>query len=60
VSDSELKDLNAIGVRGERIQFAACGTGFFKREEIDPIARRIEPLGWHVQFHTPGALLAEL
>lgn len=60
VSDSELQDLNAVGVRGVRIQFGARGTGFFKREEIGPIARRIEPLGWHVQFHMPGPLLAEL
>jgi D-galactarolactone isomerase len=60
VSDSELEDLNAAGVRGVRIQFGANGTGFFKRDEIEPIARRIERLGWHVQFHMPGALLAEL
>lgn len=60
VSDSELKDLNAVGVRGVRIQFGSKGTGFFKREEILPIAKRIEPLGWHIQFHMPGALLAEL
>ena len=55
-----LEDLNAVGVRGVRIQFSADGTGFFRREDIDPIARRIAPLGWHVQFHMPGALLAEL
>lgn len=60
VSESELKDLNAVGVRGVRIQFGARGTGFFKRDEIGPIARRIEPYGWHVQFHMPGPLLAEL
>lgn len=60
VSDSELKDLNAVGVRGVRIQFGSGGSGFFKRDEIEPIARRIQPLGWHVQFHMPGALLAEL
>lgn len=60
VSDAELKDLDAVGVRGVRIQFGAHGTGFFKREEIVPIARRIQSLGWHVQFHMPGPLLAEL
>jgi predicted TIM-barrel fold metal-dependent hydrolase len=55
-----LKDLNAVGVRGVRIQFGKNGTGFFKRDEIEPIARRIQPYGWHVQFHMPGALLTEL
>jgi D-galactarolactone isomerase len=58
--DRLLKDLNAVGVRGVRIQFSADGGGFFKREEIEPIVRRIAQLGWHVQFNMPGALLAEL
>lgn len=61
VSDAELKDLDAVGVRGVRIQFSgAAGHGLIKREEIAPIAKRIAPLGWHIQFHMPGALLAEL
>ena len=58
--DALLKDLDAVGVRGVRIQFAPDGSGLFKREEIEPIVRRIAPLGWHVQFHMPGELLAEL
>jgi D-galactarolactone isomerase len=60
VSDTQLKDLHAVGVRGVRVQFRAGGSGFFKRDEIAPIARRIQPYGWHVQFHMPGALLAEM
>jgi D-galactarolactone isomerase len=60
VSDTLLKDLNAAGVCGVRIQFRAGGAGFFKRDEISPIAHRIAPYGWHVQFHMPGPLLAEL
>lgn len=60
VSESTLKDLNAVGVRGVRIQFGRGESGFFKRDEIEPIARRIAPYGWHVQFHMPGPLLAEL
>lgn len=59
-SDATLRDLNAAGVRGVRIQFRADGSGLFKRDEIAPIARRIAPYGWHVQFHMPGKLLAEL
>jgi predicted TIM-barrel fold metal-dependent hydrolase len=60
VSGTQLKDLAAVGVKGVRIQFRSGGGGFFKREDIAPIATRIVPLGWHVQFHMPGALLAEL
>jgi len=58
--DSLLKDLDAVGVKGVRIQFGANGSGFFKRDEIEPIVKRIASLGWHVQFHMPGELLAEL
>lgn len=60
VSDMELKDLDAVGVRGVRIQFGRNFSGFFKREEILPIAKRVATMGWHVQFHMPGPLLAEL
>jgi D-galactarolactone isomerase len=59
-SDGLLRDLDAVGVKGVRIQFPAKGSGFFKRDDIEPIARRIAPFGWHIQFHMPGALLAEL
>jgi D-galactarolactone isomerase len=55
-----LRKLHAAGVRGVRVQFGARGTGFFKREEIPEIAKLIAPLGWHIQFHMPGPLLAEL
>jgi D-galactarolactone isomerase len=58
--DGLLNDLNAVGVKGVRIQFGIDGSGLFKREEIEPIARRIAPLGWHVQFHMQGPLLAEM
>jgi predicted TIM-barrel fold metal-dependent hydrolase len=60
VAPADLKKLHDAGVRGVRIQFGGNGTGFFKREEIPEIAKMIAPLGWHIQFHMPGALLAEL
>jgi D-galactarolactone isomerase len=60
VPPADLGKLHAAGVRGVRIQFGGNGTGFFKREEIGGIAKLIAPLGWHVQFHMPGALLVEM
>ncbi|HEX3754727.1 MAG TPA: amidohydrolase family protein [Rhizomicrobium sp.] len=57
---AEMKKLDRAGVRGVRIQFSGGGKGFFKREEIPKIAAHIAPLGWHIQFHMPGPLLAEL
>jgi D-galactarolactone isomerase len=61
VGDAELKDLDAIGVRGVRIQyFGDPARGLIKPAEIVPVAKRIAPLGWHIQFHMPGPLLAQL
>ncbi|WP_116091803.1 amidohydrolase family protein [Sphingomonas crusticola] len=61
VGDAQLKDLHAIGVRGVRIQyFDDPARGLIRPEEIVPVAKRIAPLGWHIQFHVPGPLLAQL
>lgn len=61
IGDAELKNLDAVGVRGVRIQyFDDPAKGLIKPEEIVPVARRIAPLGWHIQFHVPGPLLVQL
>ena len=45
----DLKAMHAAGVRGVRIQF---GRGLIvPAGEIEPLARRIQPLGWHMQFN---------
>jgi D-galactarolactone isomerase len=47
---AQLKALHTGGVRGVRIQF---GRGpIVGAEEIEPLAKRIQPLGWHMQFNT--------
>lgn len=53
VAESELKALHAAGVRGARIQFGR-GT-IVTAEEVEPLAKRIAPMGWHMQFNMPGA-----
>jgi len=58
VSDAELKTLDAAGVRGVRVQFGLGNP--VGAEEIEPLARRIQPLGWHLQFNMPGDQLAAL
>ena len=53
VPEAELQALHAAGVRGARIQF---GRGpIVSAEEVEPLARRIAALGWHMQFNIPGA-----
>jgi predicted TIM-barrel fold metal-dependent hydrolase len=51
VTDDELKKLNAAGVRGLRVQFGLGNP--VSAEEIAPLAKRIAPFGWHMQFNMP-------
>ena len=49
VDDAELERLHAAGVRG--IRFNIARGGVTNIEMIEPLARRIATLGWHVQIH---------
>jgi predicted TIM-barrel fold metal-dependent hydrolase len=55
ISDAELKRLDRAGVRGLRFNLALGSVTTV--EMIEPLARRIEPLGWHVQINMPVAEL---
>jgi predicted TIM-barrel fold metal-dependent hydrolase len=60
VSDKDLEDLNAAGVRGARFNF---GNIFGTRPDPDEFRRslkRIEPFGWHAKVHFFGDELLEL
>jgi D-galactarolactone isomerase len=57
VSDAELARLHAGGVRGTRIQFGLGDP--VKVPEIEPLARRIAKLGWHIQFNMLSAQYVE-
>jgi len=48
VSDAELRALDAAGVRGVRFNFVRRLADFTPTAELLEIARRVEPLGWHV------------
>lgn len=51
ISDGELKRLDAGGARGIRINLAdKGGMPFGSVEEVARFARRLEPLGWHVEL----------
>jgi predicted TIM-barrel fold metal-dependent hydrolase len=49
VSDAELKRMNAAGVRG--IRFNLVQTGATTLDMVEPLAKRIAELGWHIQVN---------
>jgi 2-pyrone-4,6-dicarboxylate lactonase len=59
VTDRELETMHAAGVRGLRINVSFPGGGL-SFDAMETLARRIAPLGWHMQFLTDGRDLPEL
>ena len=60
VTDSELQDMHAAGVRGTRFNFVRRLAGFTPRDVLLEIAHRIAPLGWHVVIYFEALDLPEL
>lgn len=60
VTDRELLQLHAAGVRGVRFNFVKRLVDFTPRDELLEIAGRIAPLGWHVVVYFEAADLSEL
>jgi predicted TIM-barrel fold metal-dependent hydrolase len=54
----ELERMHALGTRG--VRFNVLSSGGTSLELLERLARRIAPLGWHVQLHVAGPVLAEL
>src|SRR5438093_10120221 len=60
VTDAELKALAEAGVRGIRFTLGDPATAVVKVDMIEPLAKRVADLGWHVQFNVEGAQIIEL
>ena len=60
VTDSQLKELDAAGVRGVRFNFVKRLVDFTPKDELLEIAGRIAPLGWHVVIYFEAVDLPEL
>jgi predicted TIM-barrel fold metal-dependent hydrolase len=56
VTDADLKRLNELGIRG--IRFNLVQTGATTPEMIEPLAKRVNDLGWHIQIHMKGEQIA--
>jgi predicted TIM-barrel fold metal-dependent hydrolase len=52
VTDDELKRLHGLGIRG--IRFNLVQAGATTVEMLEPLSRRVNDLGWHVQIHQTG------
>ena len=60
VTDAELQDMHAAGVRGTRFNFVKRLADFTPRDVLLEIAHRIAPLGWHVVVYFEAVDLPEL
>ena len=60
ISDAELGELHAAGVRGVRFNFVKRLVDFTPKDELMEIAGRIARLGWHVVVYFEAVDLPEL
>jgi D-galactarolactone isomerase len=60
VTDSELRALDAAGMRGIRFTLGDPATAVVKVDMIEPLAKRVADLGWHIQFNVEGEQIVEL
>lgn len=57
-SDSELARLHDGGVRGIRFSFYTPNKEAGSFDDVEPLARRVHELGWHVQLHWTAEQIA--
>jgi len=58
VSHAELTRMHGLGARGIRFNLAQAGVT--TPEMIEPLAQRVNDLGWHIQINAPAARLMEI
>jgi D-galactarolactone isomerase len=58
VSDAELKRLREHGIRG--IRFNLVQAGATTADMLEPLSKRVNDLGWHVQIHMKGDQIAAI
>jgi predicted TIM-barrel fold metal-dependent hydrolase len=58
VSTDELKRMHALGVRGIRFNLAQAGAT--TAEMLEPLSKRVNDLGWHIQINAPAVRIMEI
>jgi D-galactarolactone isomerase len=51
ITDAELKALDEGGIRGIRFSLALLKNAAAAMDDIEPLSKRVNLLGWHVQFN---------
>jgi predicted TIM-barrel fold metal-dependent hydrolase len=59
ITDAELKKMADGGIRGIRFTLFDPTTAVTKFEMIEPLAKRVNDLGWHVQLHLRADQIVE-
>lgn len=59
ITDAELKKMAEGGIRGIRFTLFDPKTAVTNFEMIEPLAKRVNDLGWHVQLHFRGDQIVE-
>ena len=59
VTDAELKRMADAGVRGIRFSLFDPASAVNTVEMIEPLSKRVNELGWHVQIHMRGEQIVE-
>jgi D-galactarolactone isomerase len=57
VADAELKRLDGLGMRG--IRFNLVQSGATTLDMLEPLSKRVNDFGWHVQIHMLGDQIVE-
>lgn len=61
ISEGELKNMAAQGAVGIRVNFVTPQSwGLTTAERLEAMARKVQPLGWHVQVYMTGDQIADL
>lgn len=60
VTDERLVELDAMGVRGVRLNTDNAGGMPITMNDVPELAARIAPFGWHVEFLFPGSHIIDL
>ena len=60
ISDAELKEFHAGGIRGIRFSLADAGSRAVTPDMVEPLAKRVADLGWHVQLNVEGEMIDDM
>ncbi len=59
VTDAELENMAERGIRGIRFTLGDPSTAVTDFEMIEPLAKRVHDIGWHIQLHLRGDQIAK-